>query len=102
MNNEGFALRDSALQHAESCGHCARLMTDAESLDASLRQVARREAGKRASPGVGTALMEEFRRQRAASSRRRAQRQIAALQQLGLAAGGVFHQHDDALHPGGH
>jgi hypothetical protein len=76
---EGFALRDSALEHAESCGHCARLMTDAESLDAALRQVARREAGKRASPRVGTSLMEEFRRQRAASSRRRAQRQIAAL-----------------------
>jgi hypothetical protein len=76
---EGFALRDSALEHAESCSHCARLMTDAESLDASLREVARREAGKQASPRVGTALMEEFRRQRVASSRRRVQRQIAAL-----------------------
>lgn len=76
---EGFALRDSALAHAESCSHCARLMTDAESLDAALREVARREAGKQASARVGTALTEEFRRQKTASSRRRVQRQIAAL-----------------------
>ena len=75
---EGFVLRDSALAHAESCDHCARLMTDAESLDASLREVARSESGKQASPRVGTVLMEEFRRQNA-SSRRRVQRQIAAL-----------------------
>jgi hypothetical protein len=80
---EGFALRDSALAHAESCSGCARLMTDAESLDASLREVARREAGKQAPARVGTALMEEFRRQRTASSRPRVQRQIAA---LGVAA----------------
>jgi hypothetical protein len=76
---EGFVLRDSALAHAESCDHCARLMTDAESLDASLREVARSESGKQASPRVGTVLMEEFRRQKNASSRRRVQRQIAAL-----------------------
>ncbi len=76
---EGFALRDSALAHAESCSDCARLMTDAESLDASLREVARSEAGKQVSARVGTALMAEFRRQKAASSRRRVRRQIAAL-----------------------
>ncbi len=76
---EGFALRDSALEHAESCSNCARLMTDAESLDAALREIARREAGKQASPRVGTVLIEEFRRQRIASSRRRVQRQIAGL-----------------------
>jgi hypothetical protein len=76
---EGFALRDSALAHAESCSQCARLMTEVESLDAALGEVARSEAGKQASPRVETSLMEEFRRQRTASSRRRVQRQIAAL-----------------------
>jgi hypothetical protein len=76
---EGFALRDSALAHAESCSHCARLMTDAESLDSALREVARCEAGQQVSARLGAALMEEFRRQKARSSRRRVQRQIAAL-----------------------
>jgi hypothetical protein len=76
---EGFALRDSALAHAESCSHCARLMTDAESLDAALRELIRHDAGQRVSARVGIALMEEFRRRKAASSRRRMRWQIAAL-----------------------
>jgi hypothetical protein len=80
---EGFALRDSALAHAESCSHCARLMTDAESLDAGLREMARREAGHQASAVVGAALMEEFRRQKARSSGGRMRRQIVT---LGIAA----------------
>jgi hypothetical protein len=76
---EGFALRESALAHAESCSHCARLMTDAESLDASLCELARGEASKQAPARVGTALMEEFRRQKTTTSRRGVQRQVAAL-----------------------
>jgi hypothetical protein len=80
---EGFALRDSALAHAESCSHCARLMTDAESLDAALREMARREAGHQASARVGAALMEEFRRQKTRSSGGRMRKQIVA---LGIAA----------------
>jgi hypothetical protein len=76
---EGFALRDSALEHAESCSDCARLMTDAEALDAELREIARGEAGKLAPVRVETALMGEFRRRKTASSHRRVQRQIAAL-----------------------
>jgi hypothetical protein len=76
---EGFVLRESALAHAESCSHCAPLMTDSESLDAALHALAQREAGRQAAPRVGSALIEEFRRQKAASFRRRVQRQIAAL-----------------------
>ena len=76
---EGFSLRDSALAHAESCSECARLMTEVESLDAALREVARSEAGRHASPRVETSLMAEFRRQKTTSSRRGVQRQIAAL-----------------------
>ena len=79
QGTEGFALRDSALEHAESCSHCARLMTDAESLDAALRQIARGEAGNQAPARVGTALTAEFRRQKMTSSRRRVRQQIAAL-----------------------
>ncbi len=79
QGTEGFALRDSALEHAESCSHCARLMTDAEALDAALRQIARGEAGNQASARVGTALTAEFRRQKMTLSRRRVQQQIAAL-----------------------
>ena len=60
---EGFALRESALAHAESCSHCAPLMTDAESLDAALARLAASKADSQASPRVGTALIEEFRRQ---------------------------------------
>jgi hypothetical protein len=76
---EGFTLRESALAHAESCSHCAPLMTGAESLDAALRALAASNGEQQAPPRVGIALIEEFRRQRAASSRRRVQRQIAAL-----------------------
>ncbi len=76
---EGFVLRDSALAHAESCSHCAPLMTETESLDAGLRALGRREAGRQVSPRVESALIEEFQRRKAVSSRRRLQLQIAAL-----------------------
>lgn len=76
---EGFALRDSALAHAESCSHCARLMTDAESLDGGLRTLAARDAGQQAPFRLGAALTDEFRRQKFVSTRRRIQRQVAAL-----------------------
>ena len=76
---EGYALRESALAHAESCGRCAQLMTDTESLDAALRTLAGREGEQEAPARVGAALIEEFRRRNTASSRRRVQWQIAAL-----------------------
>jgi hypothetical protein len=76
---EGFALRESALTHAESCSSCARLMTEAESLDAGLRAIMAGAATQKAPPGVEAALMVELRRKRAAYLRSRAQRQIAAL-----------------------
>lgn len=76
---EGFSLRESALAHAESCSNCARLLSEAESLDAGLRAIMDAAATQTASPGVEAALMAEFRRQRAARSSRRVQRQIAAL-----------------------
>jgi hypothetical protein len=76
---EGFALRDGALAHAETCSQCARLMTNAESLDAGLRALAAQEAGQQAPFRVGAALTQEFRRQKFASTRRRVQRQVGAI-----------------------
>jgi hypothetical protein len=76
---EGFALRDSALAHAESCAHCARLMTDVESLDAGLRAMSVAAAVEQAPASLEVGLMAEFRRQKMASLRWSVQRQIAAL-----------------------
>jgi hypothetical protein len=76
---EGYELRDIALEHAEACSRCARLISASESLDVGLRALATHEAGHQAPAHIEPALIAEFRRQKAASSRRRVQRQIAAL-----------------------
>jgi hypothetical protein len=80
---QGMALREGALVHAESCSRCAQLMTQAESLNFSLRSLARREASAQAPLRVETALLEEFRRAKAGTSRRRTGLWLAA---LGLAS----------------
>jgi hypothetical protein len=54
-------------------------MTDVESLDFSLRALAGRATDWQAPSRVGTALMAEYRRERAAAYRRRMRWQIAAL-----------------------
>jgi hypothetical protein len=76
---EGFALRDLALTHAESCSYCAQLMTETESLDAGLRVMLAAAATQTAPCGIEAALMAEFRRHHFIKARRRVQRQIAAL-----------------------
>jgi hypothetical protein len=76
---EGFALRDSALAHAESCANCARLMTDVESLDAGLRAMSVAAAGQQAPANLEVHLTAEFRRQKMANLRWSVQRRIAAL-----------------------
>ena len=76
---EGFTARESALAHAESCSRCARLLTQAESLDLSLKSLSARGNGERAPSHIEKVLREEFRRTRAVSSRRRVRWQIAAL-----------------------
>ena len=92
----GLALRDTALAHAESCGHCAQLMTEAESLDFSLQILGSRDAVIEAPPRVEAVLLQEFRRHKIESSRKAAPWRIAA---LGVAAAvllavGVLLQHD--------
>jgi hypothetical protein len=80
---EGFTLRETALGHAEYCSGCARLLTQVESLDLDLRSLTAHESERKASPHLEQFLMDAFRRERAASSRRRMGWQVAA---LGVAA----------------
>ena len=88
-------LVESALAHAESCSDCARLLTEAESLDLGLRTLVAQEANLQASPRVEKALLREFRDQKAAVARRRFQWQVAVLGAAAatiLAIGLVLHQ----------
>jgi len=76
---EGFALRESALQHAELCDRCVRLMIDAEALDAGLRAVMSAAAAQKAPARMEAELIAELRQRRAALLGRRVRLQIAAL-----------------------
>src|SRR6185437_8439497 len=76
---EGFARREAALAHAESCGHCGILVMQSESLDVALQALAKRESAMQASPLVAATLMKEFQRHKFASLGRKVKRQIAAL-----------------------
>ncbi len=76
---EGFARREAALTHAESCSRCGILVMQSESLDEALRALARRESGRHASPPVAAMLMEEFQHRKFALLSRKVTRQIAAL-----------------------
>jgi hypothetical protein len=80
---QGSELREIALTHAESCGSCAGLLTETESLDFALMKLASESERNVAPPRVEAALLQEFRRAKQASSRRRVLRQIAA---IGVAA----------------
>lgn len=62
---QGFALKASALAHAESCAHCGLLLEDVMSLDFALDGLAAHDAREQASPRVEAALLVEFRRQHA-------------------------------------
>jgi hypothetical protein len=79
---KGAELREEALIHAESCGHCAVLLTETESLDFALTRIAN-EADRSASSRVETALLQEFRRAKGKSAQRRMQWRMAV---IGVAA----------------
>ncbi len=76
---EGFARREAALTHAESCSRCAILVMQSESLDVALQALSKRESGTKASPLVAATLMEEFQRHKFASLGRRVSRQVAVI-----------------------
>jgi hypothetical protein len=76
---KGFAARDAAFLHAESCDHCTQLLTQSESLDFALHTLREREAHRRMSPRIEELLLEEFRRRNVTPSRRRVPWPVAAL-----------------------
>ena len=80
---QGSALRETAVAHAESCRRCAQLLSETKSLDFALRELAAKEAERQVSPRLETALVEEFRREKAVAARRRVGWPVAA---LGIAA----------------
>jgi predicted anti-sigma-YlaC factor YlaD len=76
--NEGEALCERALAHAESCSGCAALLIEVESLDFSLRQAATESAELQAPARLETLLLQEFRREKAATASRGVRWQLAA------------------------
>jgi hypothetical protein len=80
---EGDALCERALGHAELCSECATLLTEVESLDFSLRQLLEQSAEVRAPARLETLLVQEFRREKAATASRGVRWQLAA---FGVAA----------------
>jgi len=60
---QGFASREDALAHAESCGDCAQLLTHSESLDLALRKISQGASEAQASAHMEKLLREEFRQQ---------------------------------------
>lgn len=72
-------LCEAALAHAESCSRCAALLTEVEWLEFSMLDVARHDANRQVSPRVESALLQEFRRQKADAARQQIRRQLAAL-----------------------
>lgn len=76
---EGFARREAALTHAESCSRCGILVMQSESLDEALRALAKHASRRRASPLVAATLMEEFQHRKFSLLSRKVTRQIAAL-----------------------
>jgi hypothetical protein len=79
----GYVLREEALIHAESCGLCGVLLTETESLDFGLARIASEAGRSVASPQVEAAVLQEFRRAKGTSDRRRMQWRMAA---IGVAA----------------
>jgi hypothetical protein len=75
---EGATLCERALAHAEMCSDCAALLTEVESLDFALGQVATESAELQAPPRLETLLLQEFRREKSAAASRGVRWQWAA------------------------
>src|SRR5579863_7172667 len=73
------ALREQALAHAETCGPCARLLTESESLDFGLQALAAADAERHAPSYVEAALLQAFRQEKQTLMRPRMWWQLAAL-----------------------
>ena len=75
----GAALRETALAHAEMCSRCGALVTEAESLDFALGQIAQDTAELQAPSRIEAALRREFQRGKSVASSRKLRWQLAAL-----------------------
>jgi len=75
----GNELREEALIHAESCGHCGALLAEIESLDFALKGIAKAADGERAAAHVENNLLQEFRRVKGKPARKRMQWRIAVI-----------------------
>ncbi|HEX4003355.1 MAG TPA: hypothetical protein VHX36_11955 [Candidatus Acidoferrales bacterium] len=78
-----LALRERALAHAESCARCAQLLTEMESLDQALHAIATAEGDQEAPAWIESALLREFRCEKAFAKSPNLWRHAAA---LGIAA----------------
>lgn len=67
----GFAVRQEALAHAESCARCGALLDKITALDFALDSLAMQDNSEQASDRTEGALLAEFRRQHAATGRPR-------------------------------
>jgi hypothetical protein len=75
----GFAAREAAFAHADSCDRCTELLTQSEALDFTLNAISQKATHERAPARIEAALLNEFRRRNAPSSRSLQSRYIAAL-----------------------
>jgi hypothetical protein len=95
----GAALREAALAHAEMCSRCGALVTEAESLDFALGQIAQDTAELQVPPRIEAALLREFQRGKSVASSRKLQWQLAAVGAAAavlLAIGLSFHRPQSA------
>jgi hypothetical protein len=81
--SRAIAFRENALAHAESCSHCARLLTESESLDFALQDLAMHSVSH-APPRIEAVLVQAFRKQNAQVLRRRIQWRLIALASAAL------------------
>jgi hypothetical protein len=75
----GFAARDAAFSHAESCDRCTELLTQSEALDFALHAISQRAAHEQAPPHIEARLLNEFRRRNTPFSRSSQGWYVAAL-----------------------
>jgi hypothetical protein len=78
-----IALFEAAMDHAESCTRCARLLDESESLSLSLRALAAEDAGDEAPARTENTLINAFKTWKSASKMRMVHARVAA---LGIAA----------------
>jgi hypothetical protein len=78
-DTDGFAARDAAFAHADSCDRCTQLLTQSEALDFALHSLSERTNREKAPLRIEALLVNELRQRNASPVRRVWGWQIAAL-----------------------